>query len=504
VIPASGGSTVWVKLPGDPRNHYIPRMEWFPVADLSGTAEPAGSGKMSLILEYLNRLQNENEIYLADSSNGEAQVLFHDKDAAWVDFVNKLEWANIKCATCKDSRPHLRILWISEIDGWRHAYSVSVFGGHESLITNFPGDIIDEVSVDEAGGWFYFTASPTNPTQSYLYRSRLDGSGAPERVTPDNEPGTHTYLAPAGGKYAMATWSSVTHPPTFTLVELATHRLVRTAIDNRELLAKVAAIDPNPVEIFDTTIPNGVKLSTFLIKPPNFDPRQKYPLLVNVYSEPAATMVHDAWGEYTFLKVIAREGYLIVSFDNEGTPAPKGRAWRKSIHGQIGVLASEEQDAAIVAFAREHPYVDAARIGMWGHSGGGSATLNELFRHPGRLAAGVSIAPMADQTLYDSIYQERYMGLPADNAKGYRDGSPVTFADGLADPLLLIHGSGDDNVHFQATEMLVNKLVALGKPFDFMDYPNRTHDIAEGPGTLQHRFTLMMRFFEEHVPPGPR
>ncbi len=484
VIPASGGSTVWVNLPGDPRSHYIPRMEWVPDG--------------GLILEYLNRLQNDNQVYVADRATGQAHMVFEDKDAAWVDFVDSFEWIGAHSHAKTD------FLWLSERDGWRHEYRVPVQGGEPRLITNFPGDVIDQVAVDETGGWLYFTASPENPTQSYLYRSRLDGSGAPERVTPVSEPGTHTYLAPAGGKYAMATWSNVTHPPTFTLVELATHRLVRTAIDNQELIAKVATIDPNPVEIFDTTIPSGVKLSTFLIKPPNFDPHKKYPLLVNVYSEPAATMVHDSWGEYTVLKVIAREGYLIVCFDNEGTPAPKGRAWRKSIYGQIGILASEQQDAAIVAFAKEHPYVDTARIGMWGHSGGGSATLNELFRHPGRLAAGVSIAPMADQTLYDSIYQERYMGLPADNAKGYRDGSPVTFAAGLADPLLLIHGSGDDNVHFQATEMLVDKLVALGKPFDFMDYPNRTHDIAEGPGTLQHRFTLMMRFFEEHIPPGPR
>jgi dipeptidyl-peptidase-4 len=141
---------------------------------------------------------------------------------------------------------------------------------------------------------------------------------------------------------------------------------------------------------------------------------------------------------------------------------------------------------------------------MWGHSGGGSETLNEIFHHPGRLAAGVSIAPVADQALYDSIYQEHYMGLPSTNAKGYHDGSPINYADGLADPLLIIHGSGDDNVHFQGTEMLVDKLISLEKPFQFMDYPNRTHSIAEGKGTLEHRFTLMLRFFEEHMPPGPR
>jgi len=284
--------------------------------------------------------------------------------------------------------------------------------------------------------------------------------------------------------------------------------VLRTELNNDDLAAKENTIDPEPIEFLETPVDSAtpgekVALSTSLVKPPHFDPAKKYPMLVYVYSEPAATLVHDTW-DFSMQRAIASEGYLVVSFDNQGTPAPRGRVWRKSIYGQIGLLNSRQQDEAIVQFTRDHPFVDASRIGMWGHSGGGSATLNEIFRHPGRLAAGVSIAPEADQALYDSIYQERYMGLPSTNPKGYHDGSPINVADGLADPLLIIHGSGDDNVHFQATEMLVDKLISLEKPFQFMDYPNRTHSIAEGQGTLEHRFTLMLHFFEEHVPPGPR
>jgi len=491
VISAAGGSTRWIKLPGDPRNNYIPRMEWVP-------------GSHELVLQYLNRLQNDNQVYLASPTTGEAHMFFEDKDPAWVDIVDKFEWVGSGADKSSASRKSGQdLLWLSERDGWTHAYLVSRTTGQPRLITNLAADVIEEVSLDEASGWFYFIASPSNPTQRYLYRARLDGTGTPERITPADQPGTHTYDTAPGGKYAIASWSSAQHPVEFNLVELATHKLIRPIVNNEALIAKDKAVDPNPVEFLETPVSGGIKLSTFLIKPPNFDPTKKYPLLVNVYSEPAACMVTDTWN-YTFDKVIAREGYVIVSFDNQGTPAPKGREWRKIIYGDIGVLSSKQQDEAITEFARGHPYIDTNRIGMWGHSGGGSATLNQMFRYPGHVAAGVSIAPVADQLLYDTIYQERYMGLPTTNAKGYRDGSPITFADGLAGHLLIIHGSGDDNVHFKGTEMLVDKLVALGKPFEFMDYPNRTHSLSEGKGTLEHRFTLMLHFFEEYVPPGAK
>jgi dipeptidyl-peptidase-4 len=250
-------------------------------------------------------------------------------------------------------------------------------------------------------------------------------------------------------------------------------------------------------------VSDGARLSTYVVKPPGFDPAKKYPMLVYVYSEPAACQVEDIW-RFTHLKAIAREGYVVVSLDNEGTPAPRGRAWRKSIYRQIGLLNSAEQSQAIAAFERSHPFIDTSRVGMWGHSGGGSATLNEMFRYPGQARAAVASSPVPDERLYDSIYQERYMGLPSDNAKGYQDGSPISIADGLAGRLLIIHGSGDDNVHFQGTEMLVNRLIALGKQFDFMDYPNRTHALREGPGTTVHVETLRFRFLEEHIPPGPQ
>jgi len=223
-----------------------------------------------------------------------------------------------------------------------------------------------------------------------------------------------------------------------------------------------------------------------------------------VYGEPAGQTVTDRWGggRMLFHRVLAEAGYLVVSFDNRGTPAPKGAAWRKVVYGTVGDLSSKEQAAAIRALAARHAFVDLDRVGVWGWSGGGSNTLNAMFRFPDIYKVGVSVAPVPDQKLYDTIYQERYMGLPQQNTEGYRVGSPINFAEGLTGRLLLVHGSGDDNVHYQGTERLVNRLVELGKSFDLMVYPNRTHAIAEGPGTTAHVYQLIARYFLQHLPPN--
>ncbi len=485
ILSTQGGSTTWIKLPGDPRNNYIPRLDW--VGDSN-----------QIVLQYLNRLQNTNQVYLADAATGQSRMLFEDKDRAWVDIMDKFEWVS-----GKSGQPRQEMLWISERDGWRHAYLASRETGQLHLITNFPGDIITPLTIDSANGFFYFLASPTDSIRAYLYRSPLDGSKAPERLTPADETGRHTYDVSPNGAFAIHSFSSAAHPPTYDIVQLPSHKVARTLVNNDTLVAKEKTINPQPVEFLQTTVSGGVKLNTFMIKPPNFDPAKKYPVLVYIYSEPASTTVQDRWG-YTIYKAMASEGYIVVSFDNQGTPAPLGREWRKVVYGAVGVLSAKQQDEAIREFARQHPFVDTTRMGIFGHSGGGSATLNMMFRHPGLYQAGVSMAPVPDQRLYDSIYQEKYMGLPADNPQGYRDGSPVSFAEGLQGHLLVMHGSGDDNVHFQGTERLVNRLIALGKPFDFMDYPNRTHALSEGEGTLVHRYALLMRYFEQYVPAGPR
>jgi dipeptidyl-peptidase-4 len=258
-----------------------------------------------------------------------------------------------------------------------------------------------------------------------------------------------------------------------------------------------------PVEFFKVDVGGGTKLDGWMLRPASFDSTKRYPVLFHVYGEPASQTVLDEWQGFTGLwhLMLAQQGYIVASVDNRGTPAPRGRAWRKSIYRQIGVLASADQAAAARELARR-PYVDSARIGIWGWSGGGSMSLNAIFRYPDLYRMAMSVAPVPDLRLYDTIYQERYMGLPADNAEAYRQGSPITFAGQLKGDLLVVHGSGDDNVHYQGTERLVNALVAANKPFTMMAYPNRTHCICEGPGTTRHLFSLLERYLHEHMPAG--
>jgi dipeptidyl-peptidase-4 len=201
--------------------------------------------------------------------------------------------------------------------------------------------------------------------------------------------------------------------------------------------------------------------------------------------------------------MLTQQGYVVASVDNRGTPAPRGRDWRKIVYGEIGVLASQDQ-AAAARVMRDWPFIDASRVGIWGWSGGGSMTLNMLFRHPDIYHTGMSVAPVPDQRLYDTIYQERYMGTPQENPDGYRQGSPITFAPNLKGNLLIVHGTGDDNVHYQGTERLINVLIENNLPFTMMAYPNRSHGIYEGHNTTRHLHELLTRFLQENLPPGPR
>ena len=201
--------------------------------------------------------------------------------------------------------------------------------------------------------------------------------------------------------------------------------------------------------------------------------------------------------------MLAQQGYIVACVDNRGTPCPRGRDWRKAAYRKVGVLASEDQ-AAAARFLLKRPYIDASRVGVWGWSGGGSMTLNLMFRHADIYRTGMSVAPVPDMRLYDTIYQERYMGLPQDNADDYKKGSPITHASGLKGNLLIVHGTGDDNVHFQGTEKLVDVLVEQNKPFTLMAYPNRSHSINEGAGTTRHLYSLLTRYLTENMPAGGR
>ncbi len=481
VVQVAGGPPVWMKVPGDARNTYVPRLEW-------------AHGSTEIIFEHLNRLQNTNEVIIGTAATGDVQTVFTDWDDAWVEVMDDFVWLD----------GGRGFLWLSERDGWKHAFFVARDGRDVRLLTPGAYDVERVEAVDEAGGWLYVTASPEDPTKRFLYRVPLTGKGTPERVGVDLRAGVHRYDVSPTARWAFHTFSTLDTPPVTDLVRLPQGEPVRVVAANAALRSKVEALRRARVEFFRLPIGDGVQVDGWRILPPDFDATKKYPLLIYVYGEPAGQTTLDSWGGTTYLwhLMLAQRGYVVATFDNRGTPSPRGRAWRKAIYRQIGILASADQAAAARAALAAWPWIDAARVGIWGWSGGGSMTLNAMFRYPDLYRTGISVASVPNQRLYDSIYQERYMGLPKDNEDGFKNGSPITFAPNLKGNLLIVHGTGDDNVHYQGFEMLVNELVAANRPFAMMSYPNRSHGIFEGKGTSLHLYTLFTRFLAEHLPPG--
>ncbi|MGE0882696.1 MAG: S9 family peptidase [Blastocatellales bacterium] len=500
VVSAAGGKTNWFDVPGDARANYLPRMEWAASSD-------------EVVIQQLNRLQNTNVVMLGDARTGKVRQVITEKDDAWVDIAwGSIDWdrRGLARGDAEWIDGGKRFLWVSERDGWRHVYSVSRDGSDAKCITPGNYDLIGVEMVDAANGWLYFSASPDNATQKYLFRVRLNGEGKAERLSPASQPGTHGYTISPRGDMAIHTYSGFAKLPAIDVVRLPKHESVRTMIDNREASERFAKLKPVKQEFFHVGISAGngvevVELDGWMIKPADFDATKKYPVLFHVYGEPWGQTVLDAWGGRNQLwhMMLAQQGYLVISVDNRGTPAPRGRAWRKSIYRQMGIRNSSDQASAARAIAK-WPFVDATRIGIWGWSGGGSSTLNAMFRYPDVYKVGMSVAPVPDIRYYDTIYQERYCGLPQDHPDEYKQSSPITFASGLQGQLLLVHGTGDDNVHYQGSEALINALIAADKPFTMMGYPNRSHSIHEGAGTTRHLYELLTRYLNEKLPPGAR
>jgi len=480
IVSASGGPTRWLEIQGDPRNHYIARMDW-------------AAGSDEVMLQRLNRLQNTNEVMLGDARTGKVRTVLTERDSTWVELADSITWVN----------GGKSFTWVSERDGWNHVYLVSRDGKSIRPVTRGKFDVVKVLATDERGGWLYFIASPDQPSQRYLYRARLSGKGAPERLSPRAESGTHAYDAAPNFRYALETYSSFGKPPAVRLVRLPRHEVIRTLIDNAGLRGRLATLRKGAAEFFSIPAENGAKLPVFLMKPANFDSTRKYPLLLHVYGGPGNSTVTDAWGSYYLWHLmLTQKGYIVASVDNRGTPAPLGRSWRKSVYGQLGVVETRDQATAARTLA-QRPYVDAGRIGIWGWSYGGFMTLNSLFQHPDLFSTGVAVSPVTHWSLYDNVYTERFNRLPAENKAGYDRGSPLTYVNGLKGNLLLIHGGGDDNVHFQNSEVLINALVTANKPFTMMEYPNRTHCVCQGKNTQLHLFELITRYLDQHLKATP-
>lgn len=493
VVNANGGPTKWMDTPGDPGNTYIPRMEW-------GNAN-------ELIMQQLNRKQNESSILSADIKTAKTTAFYTDRDDAWVETKSSYSWSDTPEGWdwINDGK---EFLWMSEKDGWRHLYRVSRDGKTEKCITNGDYDVISVVLIDEKNNQVYFMASPDNATQNYLYQVPLDGSQKAKRLSPADQVGSHRYDISPYGIWASHSFSNANTPPMTEWLRLAEHKALKETDDISQKLA-ARANTPKKVEFFKVKTEDGIELDGWMVKPANFDPTKKYPIVFTVYGEPASTTVRDSWGtgrNGLYVGDMAKDGYIYASVDNRGTPSPRGRAWRKAIYRKIGIINIRDMAMGAKAIFEQNAFIDTSRVAVHGWSGGGSSTLNLLFQYPSLFKTGISVAAVGDQLSYDNIYQERYMGIPQENREDFVAGSPITHAKKLQanQNLLYIHGTGDDNVHYQNAEKLVNELIKHNKQFQFMPYPNRSHGIYEGEGTTRHLNTLFTKFLKEHCPAGAK
>ena len=491
VVNIATAKTAWMKIPDDATwGTYVPRMEW-------------ASNNNELIIQHLNRKQNESNLMLCDAKTGASKTIYTEKDPAWIDILplwdtdysyGGWDWLN----------NGQEFLWPSEKDGWRHLYRISRDGKKETLVTTGKYDVMNISTIDQKNGYVYFDASPTNATQKYLCRTKLDGTGTLEMITPSNQQGTSTYRMSPTATYAQHNFSNYYTPPVSEWITIPDHKGINGENKVNDALGKADKTKSN-VEFFKVKTEEGIEMDAWMAKPANFDPTKKYPVVFYVYTEPWGQNVIDAYGtaaNFMYKGDMSKDGYIYISIDNRGTPVPKGREWRKVVYRKIGLVNIRDQAMAAKEIMK-WPYVDTSRIAVWGWSGGGSATLNLMFQYPEIYKTGIAVAAVGNQLTYDNIYQERYMGLPQENREDFVKGSPITYAKNLKGHLLYVHGSGDDNVHYSNADMLFNELIKYNKQFEMMIYPNRTHSISEGEGTDEHLRTLYTRYLREHCPPGP-
>ena len=481
LLNTTTGEISWIPVPGDPVQHYLPAMQWVN-DDL-------------LLIQQLNRKQNELNIYTYVPSQQSIEKIYTETEDTWVDLgypdVSSNQWGDNDLLLTKDKTAFLRM---TENDGWRHMYRVDLTDGKKTLLTPGEYDVAAYYAISDES--LFFSASPDNATQRYLYSVPLSGKGALNKLTPDEFAGINTYDIAPNGRYGIHHHTDAESPRTTRLVRLPDHQVVASLVSNARLKEELASLSLPRTNFFQVAIRDGLKIDGRMTKPLNFDSTQQYPVIFHVYGEPWGTVAMDSWvGLYELF--LAQQGFVVINMDNRGTPSLKGSDWRKCIYRKIGVLNTEDQALAAQEVLKQFGFIDEERVNVWGHSGGGSMTLNLMFRYPEIYKTGIARAAVANQLFYDNVYQERYMGLPQENREDFVEGSPVTYAKNLKGNLLIIHGTGDDNVHYQNTEYLINELVRHNKQFSLMVYPNRSHGLYEGENTQRHLQQLMTDYFIE-------
>lgn len=479
--------TTWIPIPGGEKENYLPGMQWV--------------NEDLLLIQQMNRKQNQLTIWTFRPSEEKLKKIYTETENTWVDLaypdLSRYGWSDNSLLLVDDNRAFLRM---TENDGWRHIYKVDIATGEKTLITPGEFDIASLGGITDKD--VYFIASPGNATQRYLYAIDLAGKGDLRRITPAAFEGVNTYDIAPNGQVAIHNHESTSEVLTTRLIALPKHEIIKFLVENKAYKAELETLKTPDIKFTKVTTSEGVTLDARIIYPVDFDESKKYPVLFHVYGEPWSTVTTDTQvGLYNIM--LAQKGYFIIDMDNRGTPTLKGSAWRKSIYRKIGVINSQDQGLAAKELLKL-PYLDESRVAVWGWSGGGSMTLNLMFKFPEVYQTGMSVAAVSNQLIYDNIYQERYMGLPQENLEDFVKGSPITYAKNLEGNLLIVHGTGDDNVHYQGAEMLMNELIRHNKQFQMMPYPNRSHGIYEGAGTSLHLYTLLTNYLMTHTPVNPK
>jgi dipeptidyl-peptidase-4 len=466
VVPAAGGETKWLDT-GSDTNVYLPRVVWLP--DSSRVA-----------IERLNRAQTQLDLLFSDAATGATRTILTDTDKYWINLGDDLYFFS-------DNK---RFLWTSERTGFRHYYLYDISGKQLDQLTSgdwgitgnggFGPGAESHPTVDEARGFVYFFSNKDELRGTQLYRLSLADKTI-TRIT--REDGTHGIVISPDASAFVDTYSNAMTPSRQDLYHMDGKR---TATINENKVSELAEYHLSPVEFVDISADDGTKLCASIIRPPDFDASRKYPVLVNVYGGPGVQNVRNDWegADFLWLEMMASKGYIIFSLDNRGSYY-RGHAFETPIYHQLGKVELQDQLAG-VKYLKSLAHVDASRIGIWGWSYGGTMTLNAMFNAPDVFKAGASIAPVSDWRLYDTTYTERYMGLPLDNPDAYRDHSPVNQAANLHGKLMIAHATGDDNVHFANTSLVINALVSAGKyPTTLMIFPGRGHGMNDAAARIQ-------------------
>jgi len=472
--PTAGGANPIVRVfvvslnGGEPRamdtgaetDIYIPRVNWL-------------TDSKQLAIQRLNRAQTRLDFLIAETSTGQTHTALSENDPNWINLSDDLYFL-------KDGK---RFLWSSERSGYRHLYLFDLEGKQLAQLTKGEWEVSAIDAVDETKGLVYFTATEKSPLERQLYRVALDGTGF-ARITKDA--GTHAAIFSPNTAAFYDTYSNTATPQRQDLCRADGSRI---AAINENKVAELADYHLSPTEFLTVKSRDGVQLNASIIKPPDFNPQKKYPVLAYTYGGPHAQVVRNGWGGANFLwhQLMAQKGYIIFSLDNRGS-AGRGHAFETPLHFRLGAQElSDQRDG--VQYLKSLPYVDSTRIGIWGWSYGGHMTLHAMFEAGDDFKAGFAGGPVTNWRYYDTIYTERYLGLPQKNEKGYQDSSPVKYAAQLKGKLLIAHGTGDDNVHYANTLSVINALIEAGKYVEVLAFPGRGHGASDPPA----RRVLMQR-----------